>query len=401
MSLILAPSSGFFGGQPSWACSATCSARGGGPPGTISRPVGCSSLVELQLPVVAGEGHPASELAHVGLDRARRRPCARSAPGRCGPCSAAYTGAGKAPPKRVLTSVMPSPMSGSRNTWIVAGPATAQRLHHAPAELDQLLVVDHFALDRLASARLEHRARDRVQAAPVVVAEAVDRQLRTVHRALDHHRLGYVVDEEACLRGVVGEVDRARARAATGLDHHRIVERVEIGVRQDRRRRGQAQAAEQQVGLVLVVCRAAISGEGTSAGSRPSARARASISMSRSVSGSTAPTACSAQRRSSAGTYRGPRSAARPCARARRTAPAPAGSGRRRSCCELGEAGDDVIALAGAGQQDRGAIGIGTLRGESALGLTARPPSHQRSPCTGRSRRAPSRRCATGSAGPG
>ena len=35
------------------------------------------------------------------------------------PGSAAYIGAGKAPPKRVFTSVMPSPISGSRNACTV------------------------------------------------------------------------------------------------------------------------------------------------------------------------------------------------------------------------------------------------------------------------------------------
>src|SRR5260370_1250380 len=34
-------------------------------------------------------------------------------------------GAGNAPPKRVFTSVIPRPTSGSRKTWIVAGPHTA------------------------------------------------------------------------------------------------------------------------------------------------------------------------------------------------------------------------------------------------------------------------------------
>ena len=100
--------------------------RGAGGPGgsMMSRPVGRMRLVELELPVVPGERHAGAVLADVRLDRARRAPSGRSARGRCGPGSAAYIGAGNAPPKRVLTSVMPSPISRSRNACTVHGPRT-------------------------------------------------------------------------------------------------------------------------------------------------------------------------------------------------------------------------------------------------------------------------------------
>ena len=74
----------------------------------------------------------------------------------------------------------------------------------------------------------------------------------------------------------------------------------------------------------------AISGSGTNAGSPPAARRCASTSMSRSVSGTTAPTSNSSHSACSAGTYRGRRSAAPRAGGGRRTGPAPAGSGRRR-----------------------------------------------------------------------
>ena len=65
--------------------------------------------------------------------------------------------------------------------------ACADRLDDVACERDQLGVLDDGALDRLAPARLDHRARDRVEAAPVAVAERVDRVLRPVHELLHHH----------------------------------------------------------------------------------------------------------------------------------------------------------------------------------------------------------------------
>ena len=42
------------------------------------------------------------------------------------------------------------------------------------------------------------------------VTERVDRELWSVHEALDHGRLGHVADEEVHRRRVVGPVDRPR-----------------------------------------------------------------------------------------------------------------------------------------------------------------------------------------------
>src|SRR5262249_58139872 len=102
------------------------------------------------------------------------------------------------------------------------GAAYPHRLHRPPPELDQLGVADDLSLERLAPARLDHRAWDRVQAGAGQVPETVDGELWAGHRALDHRRLGHVVGEEARLRGVAGEVDRAGAGAAARLDHRGI-----------------------------------------------------------------------------------------------------------------------------------------------------------------------------------
>ncbi len=223
-------------------------------------------------------------------------------------------------------------MSGSRKTWIVAGPHTrSASMTRRPSSISSGSWIDR-ALDRLAPARLEHRARNRVQAAPAEVAEAVDRQLGAAHRALDHRRLGHVVDEEPRLRGVVGEVDRARAGAPPGLDHDGVVQRVEVLLGQHRRRGGQAEAAEQQVGLVLVIRRARDLRRGHERGQPPvgAGHARASRCRGRSAA---APRRRRARRTGAPARARtrGPRSAARRRARAPRTGRAPAARGRRRS----------------------------------------------------------------------
>ena len=141
----------------------------------------------------------------------------------------------------------------------------------------------------------------------------------------------HVVDEEARLRGVTREVDRARARAAARLDHHRVVERVEVVARAARSAARAARAAS--AAGAPRTCR-------RSRG-RPRQRARARAAASSSarardldvevgqrqhradaVLARTAPRA--------PGRSRGRRSAERPRARAPRTAPAPAARGRRR-----------------------------------------------------------------------
>ena len=242
------------------------------------------SLVELELPVPARERVAGVELAHVRLDLlAARHPHDQLGVGAAR--AARRTSApGNAPPKRVFTSVMPRPISGSRNAWTVQGPRTLQRLGHRAAELDQLLVLDHGALDRLAAARLDHRARDRVQAAAVEVAEDVDRELRPAHQALHHHGLLDVADEELHLLAVGGRVDRARAGALARLDHHRV--RLGLLARQHRGRATAGRgAAAARAWRTCRRCRGTRRARGTNAGS-PSPRA--STSMSRSVSGTTA-----------------------------------------------------------------------------------------------------------------
>ena len=155
------------------------------------------------------------------LDRLALRPSARSARGSCGPGSAAYIGQAKAPPKRALMSVTRRPSSESRNIWMVAGPRSGSASATArPRSISSGSAIAG-ALDRLAAARLEHRARDRVQAAAVEVAQQVDGELRAVHEALDHHRLLDVGGEELGLARVGAGVDRARARALARLDHRR------------------------------------------------------------------------------------------------------------------------------------------------------------------------------------
>ena len=210
--------------------------------------------VELELPVVAGEGHARRGTRRRAARPPRRGPCGRSARGRSGPGSAAYIGAGNAPPKRVLTSVMPRPISRSRNACTVHGPRTLQRLDDAAAELDELGIVEHRALDRLAAARLEHRARDDVQAAPLGVRrQSIENSGPSMRRCtIGSLSRDVAAKNSASSASRAGWID-VGARAPARLDHHRVRRRLLAG--QDRRRRRQAEPLEQQVGLVLVVGR--------------------------------------------------------------------------------------------------------------------------------------------------
>ena len=85
----------------------------------------------------------------------------------------------------------------------------ADRLGDAGAVLDQLAVLERAALDRLAALRLDHRARDRVEAAAVDVAEDVDREL-LAEAALLHHR----VDRRVSVGGSRAARGRRRGRCA-------------------------------------------------------------------------------------------------------------------------------------------------------------------------------------------
>src|SRR4051794_16074248 len=141
--------------------------------------------VELELPEVPREGVAVGEVADVRLDRlAARHPHDELgiAPARARGVHRPREGAAEA---RVDVGD-PEADLGIAEGLDGAGPAHAERLADGPAELDELLVVDDGPLDRLAAARLDHRARDRVEAAPVEVAEQVDRELRPAHEPLDH-----------------------------------------------------------------------------------------------------------------------------------------------------------------------------------------------------------------------
>ncbi len=62
-------------------------------------------------------------------------------------------------------------------TLDVGGPDELQLLGDVAGEVDQPLVADGHSLDRLAALRLDHRPRDRVQAASFEVPEDVDGEL--------------------------------------------------------------------------------------------------------------------------------------------------------------------------------------------------------------------------------
>ena len=260
------------------------------------------------------------------LDPLALRPSARSARGSCGPGSAAYIGQAKAPPKRALMSVTRRPSSRSRNICTVAGPRSGSASATArPRSISSGSAIAG-ALDRLAAARFEHRARDRVQAAAVAVAQQVDGELGAVHAPLHHHRLLDVAGEELRLALVGARVDRARARALARLDHRRDSRR---GSSPGSQVGGLGRPCDSSSWCARYLSNVALqtSASGTNAGRS----LRASTSRSRSVSGITALTSCSlAPARSGTGCRPDRRRAAARRARRRRTGRAPAGSGRRR-----------------------------------------------------------------------
>src|SRR5207253_1060464 len=79
-------------------------------------------------------------------------------------------------------------------------------LRDVARELDQRLVADRHPFDRLAALRLDHRARDRVQAAAVEVAEDVDRELLAAALHLNDRGDGRVRRGEVGLRAVSGTI---------------------------------------------------------------------------------------------------------------------------------------------------------------------------------------------------
>ena len=113
-----------------------------------------------------------------------------------------------------------------------AGAAQAECLGDGAADLDQGGVLERCALDLLAALRLDHRARDRVEAAAVEVAEHVDRELGAAAALLHHRRERGVAEEEVELAAVGAAEDALRAAALAHLDEH-----------------GEAQVGGQRVGV--------------------------------------------------------------------------------------------------------------------------------------------------------
>src|SRR5262249_24703975 len=78
----------------------------------------------------------------------------------------------------------------------VRRPDDPERLRDTAAVLDQLPVLDRGAADRLAALRLDHRPRDRVEAACLEVAEDVDRELLPRTDVLNHRGNRRVLEKE-------------------------------------------------------------------------------------------------------------------------------------------------------------------------------------------------------------
>ena len=224
-------------------------------------------------------------------------------------------------------------------------------------------------------------------------------KLGSAHRALHHHRLarlngtqptpplGDVAHEEVLFLAVARQMDRARARAAAGLDHHRIGVGLLLG--QYRRRRGQSQPREQQVGLVLVVGRARDLGGGHERGQQ-ALGARVCEHLDVEVGERDhSPDAVALAELLKEGHVAGVGNRWRGGAHLRRVL---RGCQRVGVDCDrrgqLREAGDDVVALADPGQHDRGLLSHPPIL----------PPNRPSRPYTAPSHPAPSPECATGCA---
>src|SRR5260221_266932 len=83
----------------------------------------------------------------------------------------------------------------------------------ATTDLDQRVVADRHALDRLAALRLDHRAWHRVEAARFEVAEDIDRELLAAAARLHHRVVVGVVEEELELAAIGAAVNATRAEA--------------------------------------------------------------------------------------------------------------------------------------------------------------------------------------------
>src|SRR6185295_4890765 len=106
-------------------------------------------------------------------------------------------------------------------------PNNPERLAHVAAESDELVVRDRPPLDGLAALRLDHRPRDRIQAAPLEVAEDVQRELLACADLLDERFGRGASEEEIELLTILGTEDVARAETAPRLHEHGIGKRTE------------------------------------------------------------------------------------------------------------------------------------------------------------------------------
>jgi hypothetical protein len=98
--------------------------------------------------------------------------------------------------------------------------AQAECLGDGAADLDQGGVFERRALDLLAALRLNHRARDRVEAAAIEVAEHVDREFGAAAALLHHRRQRGVAEEEVELAAIGAAEDALRAASLAHLDEH-------------------------------------------------------------------------------------------------------------------------------------------------------------------------------------
>ena len=134
----------------------------------------------------------------------------------------------------------------------VCGADELQLLRDVARDVDQPLVANRHALDRLAPFRLDHRARDRIQTAAVEIAEDVDRELLAREADLHDRVDRRVAEEEPELRPVIRAIDVTGAEALPGLHEQRKRRVVGNGVRKPGRRRVDAAFLEKNVRQVLV-----------------------------------------------------------------------------------------------------------------------------------------------------
>ncbi len=97
----------------------------------------------------------------------------------------------------------------------------AEGLAHVAPERDELVVGDRHPLDRLAAFRLDHRSRDRVQAAAFEIAEDVHGELLAGADLLHERLRRGAGEEEVELLPVLRAEDVARPEAAPGLHEDR------------------------------------------------------------------------------------------------------------------------------------------------------------------------------------